>query len=176
MIAASRRGPALAAALILCLLPLALPAAGAGDRAPTFTLADPDGVAIEFPAAAGSSPSVLLFWATWCPYCKAVMPYLDGIARRYADRDVTIFAVNIKEDGDPRAFAADSGYLFRWLLDGDAVAESYGVRYTPGILVVDGGGTIVYRRESTDMPPGRKVAEYWAERIEAALDLSLARR
>ena len=40
---------------------------------------------------------VLEFWATWCIPCKAAMPHLSDLARKYKDR-VTIIGIDIKED------------------------------------------------------------------------------
>ena len=92
------------------------------------------------------------------------MPYLEEIRRNNEQHDVQVFAINIKEDGDPAAFANRNDFEFVYLLDGEAVAERYAVRFTPGLFVVDKNGTIVFRRKSTELPPGRQVAEFWAER------------
>ena len=145
-------------------------AAMEGDRAPDWSLVSISGKNVAFPQAAGGKPSIILFWATWCPYCKALMPYLEEIRKQYESQQVQVFAINIKEDGDPVAFAADNEYDFVYLLNGDAIAERYTARYTPGLFVVDADGRIVYRRKSTELPPGRKVAEFWAERVTAELD------
>lgn len=149
-------------------------AAAEGDVAPAWSLASPDGDPIRYPDAAGDKPSVVLFWATWCPYCRALMPYLDDIRGEYAQQGVRVFAVNIKEDADPAQFARESGFDFVYALDGDPVAAEYSVRFTPGLFVVNADGTIAFRRRSTELPPGREVAEYWAGRVRAALDSSLA--
>lgn len=153
-------------------LSLSLAALGAaeGDDAPSWSAQTLDGSDLAFPAAANGRPSIILFWATWCPYCKALMPYLEDIREQYEPHGVRVFAINIKEDGDPQAFAAGHDYGFVYLLNGDAIAKRYSVRFTPGLMVVDPNNKIVFRRKSTELPPGRKVAEYWAEQVTAALD------
>ncbi len=148
-------------------------AAGEGDAAPAWQLQSIAGTELAFPQAAEGSLSVVLFWATWCPYCKAFMPYLDAIRQDYAGHDLRVFAINVKEDGDPVAFAKGHDYQFTYLLAGDDVAEQYAVRFVPGLFVVDGAGVIVFRRQSTDLPPGRKVAEFWDEQVRIALDESI---
>lgn len=40
---------------------------------------------------------VLEFWATWCAPCKAAMPHLSDLARKYKDR-ATVIGVDIMED------------------------------------------------------------------------------
>ena len=156
--------------LIAAILGSAANAATEGDLAPQWSLHSVADQLVTFPQAADGKPSVILFWATWCPYCKALMPYLSDIRDQYSSQGVTVFAINIKENGDPLAFANAHSYDFVYLLDGDAIAERYSVRFTPGLFVVDADGQIVFRRKSTDLPAGRKVAEYWAERVTTALD------
>jgi thiol-disulfide isomerase/thioredoxin len=148
-------------------------AAGEGDAVPAWQLQLVAGTGLAYPQAAAGSPSVVLFWATWCPYCKAFMPYLDAIRQDYAEHDLRVFAINVKEDGDPVAFAKGHDYQFTCLLAGDDVAEQYAVRFVPGLFVVDAAGMIVFRRKSTDLPPGRKVAEFWDEQVRIALDESI---
>lgn len=145
--------------------------------APAWSLADPGGGMVEFPADARGHPAVVLFWATWCPFCKALMPHLQEIRERYADSGVQVFAVNIREDGDPVAFVSESGYDFVVALDGDAVAERYGVRGTPGLFVVGRDGRIVMNRflitldDSQRGPAGSATA--WARLVREALDQAL---
>ena len=148
-------------------------AVGEGDVAPTWQLQTVAGNDLTYPQATEGAPSVVLFWASWCPYCKAFMPYLDAIRQDYALHDVRVFAINIKEDGDPVAFVNGHDYQFTYLLAGDDVAEQYAVRFVPGLFVVDGTGVIVFRRQSTELPPGRKVAEFWDEQVRIALDESI---
>ena len=150
-------------------------AATEGEVAPSWSAQSIGNGEVTFPAAADGQPSVVLFWATWCPYCKALMPYLDALRKEYEDQGVRVFAINIKEDGDPRAFAEHAGYDFVYLLEGDTIAEQYAVRFTPGLFVIDADNTIVFRRKSTELPPGKKVAEFWAERVRAVLDKTLGK-
>ncbi len=165
----------------VCLLAMLLVAnapAGAvqsGDPAPEWELTNAEGEEIVFPAHAGSAPAVLFFWATWCPYCHAVMPYLDTIRTDYAAADVNVYAINFKDDGDPVAHMEELGYDFVVLPLGDLVADDYGVWGAPGLLVVDGKGTVIYRRGVTQAPPGTAIAEQWDREIRSALDKSLGR-
>jgi thiol-disulfide isomerase/thioredoxin len=162
------------AALLIALSPSAH-AVQPGDTAPEWELTDGDGRDIVFPAHAEGAPSVLFFWATWCPYCHAVMPYLQQIQDDYADARVRIYAIDFKDDGEPVSHMAELGYRFIVLPLGDLVADDYDVWGAPGLIVVDGEGRVVYRRGSTRAPPGKEIAEVWDGEMRAALDEVLGR-
>src|SRR5262247_3010238 len=101
------RATAIAVATLVAALPLQTAlAVEKGDVAPAFRATDFDGKAVDFPAVAAGKPTVVVFWATWCPYCKAFMPYLKNISADYAAYGVKIVAVDAKEDGqgDPKAY------------------------------------------------------------------------
>lgn len=146
-----------------------------GDRAPEWDLTDGAGQDIFFPAHADGAPSILFFWATWCPYCHAVMPYLQKIQDDYAAAGVQVYAIDFKDDGEPIPHMAELGYRFVVLPLGDLVADDYNVWSAPGLIVVDGEGTVTYRRGDTRAPPGQKIAELWDSELRAALDKALGR-
>lgn len=143
-----------------------------GDQAPAWRGTDFHGTAVAFPEVADGKPAVIVFWATWCPYCKAFMPYLKDIQADYAGAGVRVIAINAKEDGagNPKAYVAGLGFEPIAIADGDAIAEQYGIEYIPGLLIVDGKGTVAYRRPWTDLPAGRTVAELWDAQVRNALD------
>ena len=145
-----------------------------GDRAPSFELADPSGAVVSFPAAARNKPSVILFWATWCPYCRALMPLLEDVRQEFSDVGVEVFALNVWEDGDPVRRIHDGGFDFQLLLDADSVADSYGVRGTPGLFVVNPEGMIVYRRRPGGDKTAAEIAVIWADRTRSALRAAVA--
>ncbi len=171
---ALKRAASTGASLIVLTLSTGLYAADMGDVAPAWTLPGPKGEEVKYPESTGGSPAVLLFWATWCPYCRATMPYLDEIRADYLERGIKIFAINIKEDGDPIAHMRELGFDFVLALDGDPVADAYGVRYTPGLFVVDAHGRILFRRRPTESQAGKTIAEFWAAEVREALDTALA--
>jgi len=108
--------------------------------APAFTLADAAGNDIVLPSKR-PGVDVFFFWASWCPYCKSLMPHLQSMQIEYGD-DVRIYALNIRDDEDPVAFMQELGYDFVLLPDADPVMELYGVRSTPAVFLVNKNGTI----------------------------------
>lgn len=146
---------------------------GAGDTAPEWVGRDlRGGEQIRFPDVLDGKPAVLAFWATWCPYCKAFMPYSKRIQADYAAEGVQIITFNAKErgHGDPLAYVNSLDFPMLAIADADAIAESYTVEFIPGLMVVNGEGKIVYRRGWTDLPAGRTVAQQWDSEVRAALD------
>lgn len=137
-----------------------------GETAPDWELVRPDGQRLRF--YDDDRVAVLLFWATWCPYCRALMPHLDALAREYADRPVAFYALNVWEDGDPVAHLRERDYRFELLLDAEPVAARYGVKGTPGLFVVDRRHVIRYARDK-----GTE-AEAAAAAVRAAIDAALA--
>lgn len=148
-------------------------AVGPGQQAPSWEGVDlVTAQEITFPEVLDGEPAVLVFWATWCPYCKAFMPYAMEIEADYADKGVKIITFNAKERGrgDPKNYVASLGSPMLAIQDADAIAEAYDIQFIPGLLVVDGTGSVVYRRRSTNLPAGRTVSQQWALEVRAVLD------
>jgi thiol-disulfide isomerase/thioredoxin len=147
----------------------------AGDAAPAWVGSDVRGDAVSFPEISRGNPAVVVFWATWCPYCKAFMPYLDKVQSDYAADGVQIIAINAKERGigDPVAYLDSLAFPVLGILEGDDIADAYDIQFIPGLMVVDGNGVVSYRRASTDLPPGKTLSEFWDTEVREALDDAL---
>ncbi len=156
--------------------------------APDWTLRSAGGEEVTLSQAVAERPVVLLFWATWCPYCKALMPHLQSVALEYRGR-IEILAIHFRDDdGDPVGFVRDAGYDFTLLTDGNEVADLNGIWSTPGVLIVDTDRTVrfdLYALPKPEFPEStesashaRKVAlraPYWAAEIRSSLDAVLAK-
>ena len=147
----------------------------AGDPAPAWIGTDVRGQSVSFPEVIDGKPAVVVFWATWCAYCKAFMPYLAAMHKDYAADGVQILAINALERGrgDPKAYLQRLSAPLVGILSGDNIAAAYDVEFIPGLMVIDGAGMVSYRRAPTDLPAGRTLSEIWDEEIRAALDLLL---
>lgn len=171
--------------IITALLLTATSALGA-DLAPDWRLASGDGGSIRLSQEVKKQPVVLFFWATWCPYCKALMPHLQSIRLEHGQA-VKILAINIRDKNDPVAFVEEAGYDFTVLPHGDDVAELYEIHGTPGVIVVDGDQLM--RFDMRTLPQlsipsnGEKLsnkkkaaymAPYWAAEIRKSIDEVLA--
>ena len=170
------------AALVVGLF-LAAIAVADSRPAPDWTLQTVDGDAVTLSAVSADRPVVLLFWATWCPYCKALMPHLQSIGLEYGDR-IEILAIHFRDDkGDPVAFVTDAGYEFTLLPNGNEVAELNGIWGTPGVLIVDTDQNIRFDLYALPKPKFPESAEsashrtkaglrapYWAAEIRKSLD------
>jgi thiol-disulfide isomerase/thioredoxin len=151
---------------------------------PGFALPRADGTEFRYPEDL-AGPTIILFWATWCPYCKALMPHLQSILDEYPGQ-LQVLALSIRDDGDPAATLAEYGFDFTLFTTADAVAEAWGVKGTPGLFLADGGGRVVFDRMRLPPAAERAAAQplaamkhyqkaarnapYWAARLRVALD------
>jgi peroxiredoxin len=92
----------------------------------------------------GRKSVVVMFWAAWCPICKAEVPRLN---RLHADPGIKVFGVN---EGDElhmiQAFVTSNNVGYQIIVDPDAkVAGSFGVPGMPYCVIIGRTGTIVYR-------------------------------
>ena len=166
----------LALLALLTFASASLQAVEQGQLAPPLKGTDFSGNEVSFPSVIDGKPTVMIFWATWCPYCKAFMPYLGRIQKDYGEDKINILAINAKEngEGDPKTYVEMLGYPVIGVADGDTIADQYSVRFIPGLMIVDGDGIIAWKRASTDLPAGKTVAELWDEQVREQLDRLLA--
>lgn len=124
-----------------------------GQRLPDFSATDIDGRAVRRSDFAGR-PLVVAFWASWSNGSTPLIRKLRRLQRAYGKR-LAILSVSL--DADPvrcrRRAERDS-------LDGPLVCDGLtfdsplvrklGLRYVPGVLLVDAQGRIVARDVATD--------------------------
>ncbi|WP_165797532.1 NTF2 fold immunity protein [Solimonas fluminis] len=151
-------------------LSLAAPAQAEPAQAPPWSLKTPEGKTVNYPADAGGRPTVLLFWPSWCPFSRALQPYVDDIWKDYRGAGVNVWTINILENrgGDPVQAMKDRGLGFPLLLDGDPLIGPYGISRTPWFLVIDGKGRIVYSRPD-NVPSPVDVAKKARETLNGLL-------
>ena len=116
------------------------------DQAPDWSLLTPDGNTINYHEDSEGKVSMVLFWASGCPYCRTLMPHLEIIYRKYRSKGLKFYAINAYEDADPVKHFTDQKFTSTLLLDGDEVAGVWGVKGTPGLFVIGKDKKVIYKR------------------------------
>jgi len=89
-------------------------------------------------------PVLLLFFATWCPYCKAEMPSLEAVYQEYKDDGLVVLAIDSGEAASTVSnFGITYDLTFPLLLDEDqAVNNLYNVDTLPRHFFIGRNGRI----------------------------------
>ncbi len=114
------------------------------ETAPDFTAEDADGNSVKLSDYFGK-PIVLNLWASWCPPCKAEMPYFEKAFR--ANSDIQFLMVNMTTGDsmdDAKALLADEGYTFPVLFDtASEAAIAYNATSLPMTIFIGADGAVV---------------------------------
>jgi len=105
-------------------------------------------------------PTLLVFWATWCPYCKKLLPGIAELNEKYESKGLKVLAVNIREDWKPEVYWRNFGYKFDTVLDGDEVGKIYGVSGTPTVVFIAPSGKVLGVKSFSD--PNHPLLEKFA--------------
>ena len=121
-----------------------------GLPAPPFSvpsLADP---AVVYTLDTFKGRTVLLeFWATWCPYCVAELPFVHKAWERYKDRNFEILSFSLDKRASDVAPFRKAKLPMPWkhaFLPGaklNPVAEAYGAAGIPKYVLVGPDGVIL---------------------------------
>jgi thiol-disulfide isomerase/thioredoxin len=119
----------------------------AGKTLPGFSETDLDGKPL---ASASFKGKVLLidFWATWCPPCRAELPNVIAIYKKYHPQGFEIIGVSLDSDKDKlTSFIKEQDLAWPQYFDGQGwsnkLAAKYGVEAIPYTILVDGNGKII---------------------------------
>lgn len=99
----------------------------AGTPSLDFVLKDMDGNDVRLADFKGR-PILINFWATWCPPCKAEIPWFIEFAEKYRDKNLAVIGVSVDDaPEDIRKFAEEYKVNYPMLvgLGQDEFREAY---------------------------------------------------
>lgn len=116
-------------------------------RAVEFTLPDLAGRPHALSEYRARGPVMLVFFTTWCPYCRREIPALKNAYRELHPKGLQVVAVNAAladSIENARAYALEHRLPYPVLYDADgAVSAQYGVQSVPRIYLIEEDGDIV---------------------------------
>jgi peroxiredoxin len=84
------------------------------------------------------------FWATWCLPCRAEMPDLESIYKRFKKDGLIVLAITDEETGKVKPFVNEYGFSYPIVLDPDKNAHrQYTIEGLPRSFVYDRDGKLI---------------------------------
>jgi thiol-disulfide isomerase/thioredoxin len=111
-----------------------------------FTVLDSNGKEIKLSDMRGK-PTVINFWATWCPPCRSEMPHFQDAYESLGD-EVNFMMIDLLAGGETRQkarqYADSEGFSFPIYYDATGEASGkYNVSAIPTSIFVDADGSII---------------------------------
>lgn len=119
-----------------------------GTQAPDFSLQDINGKSFNLSGFQGRKV-VLVFWASWCPDCRAEVPQLKAMHAQADPSKVAFVSVSFDRTLEALQTFVNENYLPGVQLFDPAgkkdskVAEEYGVKWIPSLYLLDEQGRVV---------------------------------
>jgi len=121
----------------------------AGDRAPRFTLNDPDGTPVSSAKRLAQGPLVVSFYrGVWCPYCNMELQALQAALPAFEKLGASLVAISPQTPVNSRKSVRQNALGFPILSDPqNDVADAFGLRFAlPDYLVA------LYKSLKNDLP------------------------
>lgn len=125
-----------------------------GQAAPNFKVSTTSGQQVSLENYRGHV-LVLDFFATWCQPCRASIPHLVEMYRKYGKQGLYVLGMSADEDGEMvvKAFADQNRITYPIALAGESTLMDFGVRSVPVMFVIDKKGRVaeVFRGFTDDV-------------------------
>jgi len=145
----------LIAGVILCATSLL--AAELGDAAKPLDIQEwVKGSAVKLADGQGKTIYVVEFWATWCPPCRASIPHLTELQKKFKDKGVVFIGVSDEKPDVVKKFVEKMGDKMDYTvaIDGGKTSEgymqAYGINGIPHAFIVDKAGKIAWEGHPMD--------------------------
>ncbi len=122
-----------------------------GSQAPDFTMNDLSGRQVVFSQML-KNHNLLIFWASWCPHCTAIMPHIVLLCSKISTMQVIAVSLDNSADEWNKAVYKLGTQEFVNLSDfmkwEGPVAEDYNVYATPTMFLMDNNRKILAKPSS----------------------------
>ncbi|MGJ5096243.1 peroxiredoxin-like family protein [Bradyrhizobium oligotrophicum] len=121
----------------------------AGDRAPVFSLKDPDGQLVSSSDLLAKGPLVVSFYrGVWCPYCNMELQALQAALPKFEKLGASLVAISPQTAANSRKSVRQNELGFPILSDThNDVAAAFGLRFALPDYLVD-----LYKSLKNDLP------------------------
>ncbi|WP_116787951.1 TlpA disulfide reductase family protein [Flavobacterium psychrotrophum] len=118
-----------------------------GELAPQFSAPTPDGKQLSLKQAMGKV-TIIDFWASWCPPCRAENPHVVEVYNKYHTKGLNIIGVSLdkKADAWKKAISDDKlawNHISNLKYWNEPIAKLYGVEQVPTTFILDKDGKII---------------------------------
>ncbi len=123
-----------------------------GQKAPDFTLNDPDGKPVALSSKIGSKLLLVDFWAAWCGPCRQENPNVVKVYKEFNKKGFDVFGVSLDRPNEKERWVQaikDDNLTWTQVSDlqfwNNAAARLYAVNSIPANFLLDENGLIIAR-------------------------------
>jgi len=121
-----------------------------GQKAPDFTMNDPDGNPVSLSSKVGSGLLLVDFWAGWCGPCRRENPSIVKLYNDFHKKGFDVFGVSLDQTKESWTKAiADDKLTWTHVSDlqywNNSAAKLYGIKAIPANFLLDENGIIIGR-------------------------------
>jgi len=151
----------------LLFLPSSLWAVQEGQQLIPFQGTDLNGNPIDLTQSIGAKPVMLVFWASWCPSCRAEVPKINSQVEKYKSQGLEVVGVNVGYNDSvekARKFAQKNKMAYPSYFDTNGqVTAKYNLIGVPTIVLADKHGVVRFRNFMTPDISQENFARWSAE-------------
>jgi len=123
-----------------------------GDLAPALKVAEwIKGTPVDLKTGKGKNVYIVDFWATWCPPCRASIPILNELQKKYKDKGLLLVSISDEHPRLIRPFVKQMGPKMHFIVAADkrqATTKAYlggvGMSGIPYVFVIDKSGRLAW--------------------------------
>jgi len=140
-----------------------------GKLAPDFSLTSLDGKKLNRDSLKGKVV-ILDFWATWCPPCRAAIPHLVELHKKYGDQGLVVIGISLDRGGKEEvADFAERNHIDYDLVMGinNAILKDFGdVSSIPTIIVLNQQAEIIFKAVGYNAEIAKNIDSKVAESLQ----------
>lgn len=121
---------------------------GPGDLAPLFSVKTADGDDLSLSDYRGKQTVLLIFWASWCSFCRAEIPELRSIRAMFPEEQLIMIGISQDVNREDWLKTISEEKLdWRQVLQDEQIAQLYPAVALPTIVLIDQDGVIRLKGE-----------------------------